>query len=289
MGFKIKSKRYLEVCRKTLARATKYRNEFPWNCGYFDGTFLYGDCWNFNPKSIIWGEAAGTPVCDNYTPGTCVDIVTGVKKSGLPDTTGDDIINRFCTQVSFAKMLKDKKAPCLLLITGRHMGAYIGQWTKNGKTYNVCQYTSHGSLGNGLCSSYVDENGARRVCKDGKIIGYWNKAGYLTSFIDYSDADGSVQPTPTPAPEKAISEKDIRKDFGKRMEVIAKGSKGETVKVLQKILKDMGYYTDDIDGKAGGHTVKAIKAIQTDWHKKDSSILIDGSFGPQCWTKMMEG
>jgi peptidoglycan hydrolase-like protein with peptidoglycan-binding domain len=73
------------------------------------------------------------------------------------------------------------------------------------------------------------------------------------------------------------------------MEVVAKGSKGETVKVLQKILKDMGYYTDDIDGKAGGHTVKAIKAIQTAWHKKDSSILVDGSFGPQCWTKMMEG
>jgi len=36
------------------------------------------------------------------------------------------------------------------------MGAYIGEWTQNGKTYNTCEYTSNPNLGNGLCPSYVD-------------------------------------------------------------------------------------------------------------------------------------
>ena len=77
-------------------------------------------------------------MCDNYTKGTYVDVVNGIRKSGLPDTTGDNIMNSYCTQVSFSKMLKDKKAPCLLLINGRHMGAYIGEFTMNGKVYNTC-------------------------------------------------------------------------------------------------------------------------------------------------------
>ena len=156
MAFKIKAKRYIEVCKKTLARPTRYENKFPKNCGYYDGTYLWGDCWCFNPKTIIWGEAAGTPVCDNYKKGTYVDVATGIKKSGLLDETGDTIMNKYCTQVSFAKMLQDKKAPCLLLISGQHMGAYIREWTQNGKTYNTCEYTSNPNLGNGLCPSYVD-------------------------------------------------------------------------------------------------------------------------------------
>ena len=156
MAFKIKAKRYIEICKKVLARATRYENSFPKNCGYFDGTYLWGDCWCFNPKTIIWGEAAGTPVCDVWTPGTMVDVANGIKKSGLPDTTGDAIMNNYCTPVGFAKMLQDKKAPCLLLITNQHMGAYIGEWTQNGKTYNTCEYTSNPNLGNGLCPSYVD-------------------------------------------------------------------------------------------------------------------------------------
>jgi len=137
MGFKIKAKRYIEICKKTLKRKTRYKNSPPWNCGYYDGTYLWGDCWCFNPKVILWSEAIGQPVCDNYTVGKYY-YTEGIKASGMPDVTGDYIMSNFCTPVSFSKMLQDKKAPCLLLITGQHMGAYIGEWTENGRTYNTC-------------------------------------------------------------------------------------------------------------------------------------------------------
>lgn len=204
MGYKIKAARYVEICHKVMNRPTKYRNYAPWNCGYYDGTYLYGDCWCFNPKVILWSESIGDPVCDNYTVGKYY-YTEGIKASGMPDTTGDDIMAKYCTQVSFSKMLQDKKAPCLLLITNQHMGAYIGDFEKNGKTYNVCEFTPNSNLGDGLCPSYVDENGARRVCKGGRAIGYWDKAGYLTSFVDYSD-------TKTDTNTKTDTDTDIKND-----------------------------------------------------------------------------
>lgn len=353
MAFKIKAKRYVQICRKILARPTRYENSFPKNCGYYDGTYLWGDCWCFNPKTIIWSEASGKPICDNYTTGAYYYVDAFMKNgqnisvnqsSGMPDTTGDAIMNNYCTQVSFSKMLQDKKAPCLLLISGQHMGAYIGEWTQNGKTYNTCEYTSNSMLGNGLCPSYVDQNGARRVCKGGAIVGYWNKAGYLTTFIDYSD---STIVTPTPSGKHlsineladailagnidgiaigngqtridnlkawgyteteiksaqaivndklsnktdsnvTIDSSKNRKNIAQNMKVIQSGSTGETVKILQKILKELGYYAGDIDGSAGPQTVKAIKAIQKDWNKKDKTVTIDGSFGPQSWSKILQ-
>lgn len=340
MAFKIKAKRYIEICKKTLKRKTRYKNSPPWNCGYYDGTYLWGDCWCFNPKVILWSESIGQPVCDNYTVGKYY-YTEGIKASGMPDETGDAIMNKYCTQVSFAKMLQDKKAPCLLLITGQHMGAYIGEWTQNGKTYNTCEYTSNPSLGNGLCPSYVDQNGARRVYKGGTIIGYWNKAGYLTSFVDYSDSvtesvvtkklnaeelaaaiiSGVVQGQKVGNGQDRINnlkamgytETEIRaaqdiinKNLAKTtsttsenskkqtattsskayviksLPIIQNDSKGEVVTILQKTLKALGFYTGTIDGVAGAMTVTAIKAAQKAW-----GITVDGSFGPNSWTKLL--
>lgn len=322
MGFKIKASRYVEVCKKTLARATKYENSFPKNCGYYDGTYLWGDCWCFNPKTIIWGESIGTPVCDNYTRGTYIDVHRGITVSGLPDTTGDNIMSKYCTPVSFSQMLKDKKAPALLLINGRHMGAYIGEFTMNGKTYNVCEYTSNPNLGDGLCPSYVNENGARMTHKNGYVIEYWNKAGYLTAFVDYSE---SPAPTPTKRtlreeaqymidykingqarknqaaadgfnPDDVQAEIDLilAKDLAANIKTLADslpavklGSTGEAVTLLQTELKRLGYYQDAIDGSAGNKTVAAIKAIQTNWNKVYGNMGVDGIFGPKCWNKLL--
>ena len=72
------------------------------------------------------------------------------------------------------------------------------------------------------------------------------------------------------------------------MKVIQQGSTGETVKVLQQTLKELGYYSGSIDGQAGPLTVQAIKAIQTDWNAADGVTLIDGSFGPQSWSRLLE-
>lgn len=398
MGWKIKASRYVEVCKQTFKRKTKYKNSPPWNCGYFDGEYLYGDCWCFNPKVILWSESINQPVYENYTVGKAY-YLEGIKASGMPDTTGDDIMARFCTQVSFSKMLQDKIAPCLLLITNAHMGAYIGDYEVDGYTYNVCEFSPNSNLrpyDRGLKYSYVDANGARRVCKGGTILGYWSKAGYLTSFVDYTDA---VTPNPIEkvtkklsaaeladaiinknvhghdvgngtdrinnlkamgytdseikAAQEIINQKfavakkltaeqladailagsldgkkigngtdrinnlkaagyteaeiraaqdivnerligkaptvkepdtsEVRKAIAQSFKTIQQGSTGETVEVLQKALKTLGFYTGDIDGWVGYYTVQAIKDAQRAW-----GLTPDGIFGVKSWSKLLD-
>lgn len=326
MGFKIKASRYVEICKKTLARPTRYENSYPKNCGYYDGQYLWGDCWCFNPKTIIWGEALGTPVCDNYKIGTNISPKKGETASGLKDAVGDDIFSKYCTRVSFKEMLQKKVAPALLLINGRHMGAYIGEFTMNGKTYNACEYTSNPNLGNGLCPSYVNENGARMTHKNGYVIEYWDKAGYLTAFVDYTDATTTNTTTTTTTNtlreeaqymidanvngqarkdkakadgfdwQKVQDEIDLMlgKDttaniatFVSALPSIKYGSTGDIVTVLQNELKRMGYYNGAIDGSCGKVTVNAIKAIQTNWNKVYGNMGVDGVFGQKCWKQLL--
>lgn len=242
MSYKMKAARYVEICKKTFTRKTVYKNSPPWNCGYYDGEYLYGDCWCFNPKVILWSDSIGQPVYDNYTVGKAY-YAEGIKASGMPDVTGDYIMANFCTQVSFSKMLQDKIAPCLLLITNAHMGAYIGDYVVDGYTYNVCEFSPNGNLrpyDRGLKYSYVDANGARRVCKDGKILGYWSKAGYLTSFIDYTNA---VTPNPINQVTNKLSAQALAEA------IIAKNVHGHDVGNGQERinnLKAMGYTDTEI-------------------------------------------
>ena len=77
--------------------------------------------------------------------------------------------------------------------------------------------------------------------------------------------------------------------FVKRLPAISKGSKGDIVKVLQTELRRLGYYTGNIDGDAGNQTVAAIKKAQTNWNKVYKNVDVDGSFGPQCWTRLILG
>ena len=195
--FRMKASRYLEICFNVLKRKTKYLARYPYNCGYYDGTYLYGDCWNFNPKMIIWAESIGEPIDKCYTVGK--DVVDrryfdGIKASGLGDWSIAPIMNTYCDAVSFQNLLKNKKAPALLRYKDEHAGAYIGEFQRDGKTYNVCEFTPNATLGDGLCPSYVDEYGRRLTHKNGYAIGSWTAAGYFTGFLDYDE----VQPDPKP-------------------------------------------------------------------------------------------
>lgn len=58
-----------------------------------------------------------------------------------------------------------------------------------------------------------------------------------------------AEPTPEPTPEPAYTE-------------LAKGAKGEDVKVLQQRLKDLGYLSGSVDGDFGGGTERAVSAFQ---------------------------
>ena len=57
---------------------------------------------------------------------------------------------------------------------------------------------------------------------------------------------------------------------------LKRGHKGENVKLLQTMLKTLGYYTREIDGDFGMYTEQAVKAFQT-----KTNHTPDGVFGPK--------
>lgn len=135
------------------------------------------------------------------------------------------------------------------------MGAYIGDYVIDGYTYNACEFSPNKKLkpyDRGLKYSYVDANGARRVHKDGQIIGYWSKAGYLTSFVDYTNA---VTPNPIEKVTKKLSAQALAEA------IIAKNVHGHNVGNGQERidnLKAMGYTETEI--KAAQEIINAIFA-----------------------------
>lgn len=54
------------------------------------------------------------------------------------------------------------------------------------------------------------------------------------------------------------------------------GSQGERVKEVQKMLKDLGYFDDEITGYYGTYTAACVKEFQT-----DAEIEVDGIVGPE--------
>lgn len=68
---------------------------------------------------------------------------------------------------------------------------------------------------------------------------------------------------------------------------LKKGSKGEQVKALQRMLHTMGYNigsNNPIDGDFGSMTDAAVRAYQ-----KKYGLIVDGVVGEQTWTKLLKG
>ena len=198
---KPKSKEYVKAALGLLDRpeGLLYENWFPNNCGLCHTDLkISGDCWNINPKATVWALYLLEMIYANYTPGKYY-YTEGIQASGLPDVVGNYIMDNYCEQTTFRKMVSSQKAPCLVLINGCHMGAYLGEFVRDGKTYNVSEFSPNDNL-EGKMRSYIDEYGRRLTHKGGKVIGTWNRCGYLTAFLDYSDWD-APEPTPTPEPE----------------------------------------------------------------------------------------
>ena len=183
-----KSKDYVKVALGVLDRkeGLNYQNSFPRNCGYCENDLsLTGDCWNINPKATTWSLYLNDLISGNYTPGKYY-YKDGINASGLQDVTGDYILSNYCVETTFSQMISAQKAPCFLLINGAHMGAYIGEFERDGKTYNVSEFSPNAAL-NGTMRSYVDAYGQRWSYKGGTLLGSWNRCGYLTQFLDYTD------------------------------------------------------------------------------------------------------
>lgn len=186
---------------------TEYNNTYPKNLGYYNanGKFSW-DCWNLNPKTMVWG----------WEEKKVVGYYCWEKgKYGLGDWGGKEIMNH-CYDVSsdFSKI-----TPAELLITpdGGHMGAYIGEFIINSRCYNVVECTTSWKERR-VCFSYVSSNGLRYHYKDGaqssadpkeKAPTPWAKHGKFPC-IDYSVLP--TPPTPPTPPEEPIYYTVVRGD-----------------------------------------------------------------------------
>lgn len=63
---------------------------------------------------------------------------------------------------------------------------------------------------------------------------------------------------------------------------IKKGSKGDEVKELQNILKELGLYTGEVDGKFGSGTAEAVRQYQA-----SRGLTVDGVVGTDTWNALL--
>lgn len=78
-----------------------------------------------------------------------------------------------------------------------------------------------------------------------------------------------------------------KKTVNVELDVLQKGSKGEQVKTLQRILHSMGYALgskNPIDGDFGSKTDTAVKAYQ-----KKNGLYVDGVVGQKTWNSLLKG
>lgn len=63
--------------------------------------------------------------------------------------------------------------------------------------------------------------------------------------------------------------------------VLLIGSEGEDVKILQETLTQLGYYSNEIDGKFGSNTDKAVRNFQ-----RIAGLTVDGKVGKNTWAEL---
>jgi hypothetical protein len=85
--------------------------------------------------------------------------------------------------------------------------------------------------------------------------------------------DKETATEPAPKAESAVTVK---------LSVLRKGSEGDQVKALQRMLYAMGYDVGPVDGIFGSKTDAAVRAYQ-----KNKGLTVDGIVGQQTWTKLL--
>lgn len=257
----LKCSDFLKMLKTAHDVPNYYCNKFPRNLGYYNGSKYSFDCWNL--IKVVLSGWKPTGVKGSYIDST--KLVTG-------DVTGSKLLEK-CTNRSkdFSKL--SIPGTYLYLSVKPHSGIYIGDTVINGKTYNVIECTNN-SWGNGVLYTYVDKDGSRRNYKgaSGKSLN-WSEYGLLTPYVEYDVVA---------APKPDYSQYPILK-----MVVDKKGNyltKGEYVKILQRLLLQKGCNPQGIDGVFGKNTLAAVKKFQannTDIYGK--KLDVDGCVGPLTW------
>lgn len=265
-------KQLVDNLRTLASGRSSYKNEPPWNLLYWDGERFWADCVNLY-KSLFCGRNIVNPAVGSFQS----DL------SNTGDCTEWGLLSQ-CTDISTDFKKLGNQFRCLY--KDGHFGGYLGfEWDEPGQgIVNSVEATP--AWEDGIQFSYVQSDGRRFWAKGKSEMPGWTHHGLATKWIDYSGS--TPQPTPTPTPTPAKNPSLTLAQFIPYLGYVARGSEGTIVEMLQRILKDLGYYKGYLDGECGDYTVAAIKAIQTDWHSNDSSVLVDGSFGKQCWTKLIK-
>lgn len=195
-------------------------------------------------KGLLWGWVGDTG--DKYG---------GAKyaTNSVPDTNADGMI-QLCKDVStdFSKIEVGE----LLWMKG-HVGIYIGDGLAVECTPawdNCVQITAVHNIGKK--SGY---NGRK-----------WTKHGKLP-YVSYAAAEEPVKDT---AKVGNMSE----------LPMLKKGSKGDTVKAVQILLKGYGYDLGQagVDGDFGSATENAVEAFQ-----EDNNLEVDGKVGPESYAALL--
>ena len=67
-----------------------------------------------------------------------------------------------------------------------------------------------------------------------------------------------------------------------KVPVLKRGSKGDSVRVLQLLLNGLGYNCGSVDASFGANTLAAVKSFQ-----KKNGLAVDGSVGTATWTALL--
>ena len=106
-----------------------------------------------------------------------------------------------------------------------------------------------------------------------KAVEYEGRKGFIvSSFLSAAGLD--ALPTPKPA-TAAISAK---------YAALTSGSQGEQVKALQQALKELGYYTGNVDSQYGSGTAQAVRGFQ-----EGNALPVNGMADPVSQQLLFEG
>ncbi len=250
---------WVAAMQKCKQYYTLYKNWFPYNLLYWDGSVLSADCVNFQ-KALFNG---GNPFKLNI----------GRNSGSFPNNTGDCTewgLMSQCTERSSNFNLLKYGEPRLLYMQG-HIGAYIGKEVSiNGFIYNVLEWTAwNGDFGAGLIYSYVDGAGRRLNHKGGYQCYSWEVHGKPTKWVRYTA-------TPTPSGKITVdgewginTTKLAQKVFGTTVDGIVSNQPKGLKKYCPNCLTESWQFVN-----SGGYS-PFIVAIQ-----KWIGASADGHFGP---------
>lgn len=163
---------WVERMEKVANEKSYYKNVYPYNVLYWDGTQWSADCSNLQ-KALFNGRDVYNPTKDSYQH----DL------SNTGDCTTEGLFDQCTSKSSDFTKLKSGE-PRILHLNG-HIGAYIGKEVKRSKgVCNVVECTV--AFEGGILYSYVDSNGNRYSYKGGpKSSAKWTGHGLPSKWVSF--------------------------------------------------------------------------------------------------------